>query len=431
MEFSAGFNADLIVNNLQEGRVVTSGGVVSYEGAYNFEVWESVIITALAVPNDTNPFLLKSAVRKAIFSNALGQDFSANALLSEVGKQLALIKKVPTTRYEIFLELTMQGAPPAAWLQMTKCRVYFAPKLNSRRQRTAILERQKLLDEYGDTYGLLNRSEGLMPVIVKTTAHSPHEAFSIAENAIDEMRGLINLFLNRQVLSRKSFGQPRQPVNELRWGPLHTIHDENGHIPNSLFWYEPNWTKPRNLVSLKKIKSSFSSDIINWNRHIRTKNLMRENALDALRQYCRALDQTVWQHSFLALWSTLEFLTNTNNADYNKLVERAAAAHNEHTEMRQMANHLRLRRNSIVHSPHSISNMTKLDHEAEELIFQVKLLVEPLIILFLRNSFKFENREQLSQFLDAPRSKDAIELKLRILNSALKFRSRANAIQSA
>jgi hypothetical protein len=78
--------------------------------------------------------------------------------------------------------------------------------------------------------------------------------------------------------------------------------------------------------------------------------------------------------SLLGMWQVLEKLTGTDR--YDLLIDRLVRLFRDPEEAREIANHVRLRRNQTVHSAHNISS------EAHSILLQVETLASQAIFCF-------------------------------------------------
>jgi hypothetical protein len=133
---------------------------------------------------------------------------------------------------------------------------------------------------------------------------------------------------------------------------------------------------------------------------------MREFISDALLRYCRALDLHEADASLLGMWQVLEKVTGTDK--YDLLIDRLVRLFRDHEDAREIANHVRLRRNQTVHSTHNISR------EASAILMQVETMASQAIFFYLNNAAKFENQKELCDFLDLPLDQHKLERQQKI-----------------
>lgn len=175
-----------------------------------------------------------------------------------------------------------------------------------------------------------------------------------------------------------------------------TVHDDAGN--NAMadgYWFERDWTAPllstRNQQyinsnqfqkSLAKIFNSISSS--KW----------KENCIDALWSYNRAFSLPDMEQSFLQGWRCFEYLLGAENKSLDNVLNRVIFHYKEPEYVRQLLNHLRLRRNSIVHG-------RKMElHDDETLVFQLNSVIVHILFRYILNEFKFKRLEELYEFWD-------------------------------
>ena len=251
-------------------------------------------------------------------------------------------------------------------------------------------------------------------VVARVDARSKDEAFDLAITAIDEVRGLMNFALNRRTGFRWSSGQ-RQPVNSLRLGPMHTLHDLTSALATEFFLYEPEFIEPTTLANLDKERDQLRVFLHDARKRSLSSGLY-DSACEGIVRYTRALDRRDWRVSFQELWTTLEYLTVTMRASYDVTVRRAAAMYRDHDLMMEIVKHLRDVRNEIVHATAEQPGM-------ESLMYQLKGIVEVLLGLYLSNSHNLRSRDEVAEFLDTPKDLPRLKRKRQIINAALAFRS--------
>ena len=143
------------------------------------------------------------------------------------------------------------------------------------------------------------------------------DAFSAgvqALRAVDLFRGIWNFRINRGTW-RISMGGGDAPFNKILLGPIHTLHYSNGRPAEDLIWWEPGYVEPlspfdadEHLVALKRFEAQVRR-ALEISTHSR---FLRESIVTDVR----ALDERDHSTSFLRLWSLLEDLTATSNADH-------------------------------------------------------------------------------------------------------------------
>jgi hypothetical protein len=402
-----GYDPDHLAVRLEESKTLGQDGRVSFNG-FGFTEY-IVVLNSMVSLNDTiTEFEKNNIVRKAAFSLAKREIISSSGLLKEINQfETEYLKQKPqkfilvsTLSINRFLKLKrahINGTTITFHHNLPKT---FSTEIESKIKRPASYT---ITGEYPKDY-----------IFVKTTvnAKSHSQASSIAIDSIDIIRGIWNLFYNRGKF-RISSGR-RDPINNISFGPLHTIHFPNGKLASESWLYETGYMGPLKVFDMKnKLDNLYKFQ--NKVRKALKRNKFRNQMEPALQKYAQALDIRDWESSYLRLWGLLEYLTNTNeNESHKDTVKRTSFFFQERDYARQVLNHLRDHRNKSVHTGGSNQNI-------ETLLYQLKNFVEIVLEFEIANKFNFSSREELTQFMNLP--EDVSELKRRgeIIDHALKF----------
>lgn len=260
--------------------------------------------------------------------------------------------------------------------------------------------------------GWLNVSKDDLPqfVRVRVLARSPIEAGEAALEAVDHLRGILNL-LTSHGWRRTHMGPPK-PVNRVRLGPLHTLHTQDNKI-EEVFWYEPNYIQHHERINLSKNEQKVISNLSILRRRL-SKLPYRNDVDGALVRYARALDGIDFDASFIKLWGILEQLTDTGRSTYDRTISRASFLFQDTSYHRAVLEHLRRYRNRSVHA-----GRAGADIEVE--IYQLKKYVEQLFFFHIQNPFHFKTFSDACAFLDLPTDKGRIKEQIKNLKYGLKF----------
>jgi hypothetical protein len=247
-------------------------------------------------------------------------------------------------------------------------------------------------------------------VVATVRAKKASLAFNAAMRAVDLERSLWCLFGNSQM---EIMGRSWAPINAIRLGAAHTVHVDAGPTANSEFWFEPYHAapepyKPSDALSLKRLVR----------RTQRRLNLVpyRQDLVEALLLYVRALDEWNQNSAFARLWSAIERLTSPGYADYDAVVRRCAFLWREADFATQTLEHLREYRNLILHTGTESA-------QAKTYCFQLQQHFRPLLLFHINNAGRFATLAEANRFLDLPT--DALVLKQQQLaiSRARRFRS--------
>jgi len=240
-------------------------------------------------------------------------------------------------------------------------------------------------------------------VRVSISARSDFEAYHKATESLDFLRGIWNYRINRGVVSRWYTG-PVKPVNEIRLGPVHTLHLPSGQEVSSLFWYEllsPTESTVEQVKNWDEIRDEEKriSEIID-------KSSYRAFLKNMFIRYARSLDSSDHEASFLKLWSLLEYVTAIENrADYDELIRRTLFLSVNEDYDKRILEHLRIRRNATVHRGEASSQI-------ETFIFQLKRYVDRVMLFHLQFGYQFSTAEKFGNLLSKPRDPEVLKTRI-------------------
>lgn len=250
-------------------------------------------------------------------------------------------------------------------------------------------------------------------VVITIEAHTDHMAAEKALRSIDILRAILSFYLNPY---RKHSSEQYIPINIVRLGETHTLHQDNGEVINNI-WYEPNFKESpipdlrgnnigilRNnikafLIRLKNKKSNYGNSI-----------------QEALLRYVRAFDERDTNTAFLRLWGALEILTLPSGVTkYDILIKRCAFLFRETEYHIQKLEHLREYRNKSAHvGEYNMIGITNC--------YRLQAYFKKLIIFHLSNKLKFDSLEEANEFLDLSPNIEDLQKKEKIIKKAIKYR---------
>lgn len=250
-------------------------------------------------------------------------------------------------------------------------------------------------------------------VRIRVNARSVYDAIDKSMDALDLLRGIWCLHLNRKTIMRISSGKT-SPFNKIVPGPIYTLHHESGKLAYDNYLFDPFYTGSMNAVLYAK----------EWNSIKKTEQKVRKNLIassvkdlieSAICRYVRALDSPDYQKSFLELWGLLETLTGTQGMTYDDTIRRASFLWADSEYHKERLRHLRKFRNRSVHAGVS-------SRQTMPLLCQVKGYVEQLIFVLLAKTRRLNGMEEFCQFLDSPQNARNLHRKVFLLKTAIKFR---------
>lgn len=246
-------------------------------------------------------------------------------------------------------------------------------------------------------------------IIITIKAKSTSAAASKALRVIDIKRSIWCLFSNRVIFY---FGDRSwQPINNIRLGEFHTIHDKNGKICSEEFWYDPNFVKanlfkPKNHKNFKKI--------FKWAIGQINQSSYGDNIKQALLRYVRALDEKDHNVALIKLWGAFEELVTPFQADNDKIIKRVSFLFEDRTYHTQILENIREYRNKTVHA----GETEKIGRFYCDLLHYYFFI---LIKFHLNNAQEFTDLDEANRFLDQSSDKRKLERQIFLLEKAKNF----------
>ena len=305
-----GYDPEHLAVRLEESKTLGQDGRVSFNG-FGFTEY-IVVLNSMVSLNDTiTEFEKNNIVRQAAFSLAKRDKISSSGLLKEINKFEAEYLKQKPQKFVLVSTLSINRFLKLKRVQINGTTITFhsyLPKSFTREIESKIKKPASytITGEYPKDYIFIKTS-------VKAKSYS--QASSIAIDSIDVIRGIWNLFFNRGQF-RISSGS-RDPVNNISFGPLHTIHFPNGKLATESWLYETGYMGPLKAFDMKNKLDNLYKFLDNA-RKLLKKSKLRNQMETALRKYAQALDIRDWESSYLRLWGLLEYLTNTNENESHK-----------------------------------------------------------------------------------------------------------------
>jgi hypothetical protein len=394
---------DVLANQLEKHKFHDSSGYgfKGFEVDIYFTALESYFIFDEQIPQYERYFILY----RAITSSAKTGKLTAKGILGNICKEENSYLNKPKNDYILATSISIKYFNELKKANRNNKSIKFNLSLPQKFDQKKAIKSWKL-------YKLGEIPKSYTAVQISVKARNEHEAYNLAINELDLMRGIWSLFLSEYVVFGSSV-TGAEPINKVRLGALHTLHFPDGKpATDGIFWYEPDYFEKNNDISRKWIKvKSFEQKL----RKYLSKHLYKKEMEDAIRRYVRALDYKDFHISFLELWIVMEKLTATTNAQYEKMVNKVAFLYKDVDLQKQVLQHLRLYRNSNVHSGERSERISNY-------VYQLKNYVENLMSFHINNYFKFSSIEETAAFLDLPTDSTLLKDRVNLLKKAIKYR---------
>lgn len=407
-DWQRGFNRSLILGKIRKARKADGR---SFD-ATDYAFWMPVLSSAIRASRDAEP--LKAKCISASVADASLTLNEPDAFVARCNQEFEKLSKRPLSKFVLYSTITYSGPKLINWIGDDNARIYWGPSPRGNFMRK-VREAQKRLNHHLKSHKVAAEDDSLTPILVHISAYDALDAFERANDYVDRFRGMLNLLINSSG-SVHPFGRLFTPhaVNKFRRGPFHTIHQPDGSLATETFWYEPRWAHHTSSVKFKD-PPDYRRAVQRWWRKLQ-ENPMQEFIADMLLRYCRALDIHEPEACLLGMWQVLEKVTGTDK--YDLLIDRLVRLFRDHEDTREVANHVRLRRNQTVHSAHNIHR------EAHAILTQAEALASQAIFFYINNAAKFENQNEIIDFLDLPLDQVKLKRQRAISNFFVRYQNR-------
>jgi hypothetical protein len=386
--WAKGYSRNLILSKISSTRKI-DGGRCSFSPAQEYEYWLAVLNSAIRA----NAIVERDKEQR--IRNSLSDGFltlnNPEGFLDRCDKAYSELAKRQELEFVLYTTITYSGPKLISRISDRDSAIRWQPSADGKFLKNAVAARDTLAPKR--SHRKIPDDKQLTPLLAYISAYDVIGAFETAIDRVDRFRGLLNLMMNYQnqlnPLARLS---APHSVNPIRRGPFHTLHKPDGSLATDTFWYEPQWMHDAPTAKFEN-HAEYAKEFRKWWRRL-DHNPLGELISDALLKYCRGMDAHKHEEALLGTWQALEKITGTDN--YDMLIDRIIRVFSDPEETRQVANHLRHRRNATVHSGNNDSR------EAHVIVYQVEQLARGAIFFCLEHGRKFRGQDELHEFLDMP-----------------------------
>lgn len=413
--WEAGFDPSFILREIDKVRTVKDTKSSFSAGEYEF--WLPVLNSAI-VATGRGKALKSSVITKALSDGSYDLKKPAEQFLALCETKLSQITAAQLNDYVVFCQVTHKGPRLLTEIKDGDTRIVWdPPKSNPSYKATLETRKSDTLENVKRNCGVTDEDEGLVPVLVFVRALNPKSAYEIGIDAIDHLRGIINLLINsqRQINPMAALSSsPPHAINRIRRAPYQTVHKLDGTFATEIIWYEPRWSHSAKPITFSGSLPRHRKTIMKWWRNSKSGPLA-ELLSEGFVRYCRALDNHDRDVSLMELWSSLELLLGTYKND--ELVSRVVRLFNDETTARQLAEHIRVRRNATVHAGSGPDHL-----EADTVVMQAQRLVSRTLTFLTAESVPFKSTREFYQFLDLPLNSRELERQQKLIGEFIKYR---------
>lgn len=393
--WEAGFDPAFLLRQIDEIRSVANGK--SSFSSYEYHFWLPVINSAIVATGRAKAFK-SNVITKALSDGSYDLRKPAEEFLALCETKLSQITSAQLTDYVVFCRVTHQGPRLLTEIVDGDTKIVWDPPTKSAVYRKVLATRKSdTLQHVKESCGVNDDEDGLTAVLIFVKALNPKNGYEIAIDALDSLRGVINLPINAQRSINPMPGLSNAPphaINRIRRAPYQTVHKLDGSFATEILWYEPRWSHSSKPIKFIEPIANHRKVLMKRWRKVKSSPLS-EILSEGYVRYCRALDNHDRDVSLMELWSTLELLLGTYKND--ELVSRVVRLFDEETTARQLAEHIRVRRNSTVHAASGPDHL-----EADTVLLQAQRLVARALSFLTDADIPFKSAKEFHQFLDLP-----------------------------
>lgn len=329
---------------------------------------------------------------------------AADTFIKQVNKNMKTTLAKRDNKYYLLTSVSILN-PRVRSITVNECNIKFY-KSNFPRKfkgRVELIDSKKQQSE--------TESLGYTKVVIEITSKSEQIAASKALRALDLLRSVFALFANN---SDEFVGNQWEPINKIRLGEFHTVHNDTGEIYPETFWYDPSYSyaKPFSSKDISIIAKNVKFIISNLDKLNRRYKLI---LTEGLLRYVRAFDEQNQNVAVMRSWSALESIAAPNESNCDSVTRRCAFLFDESEYHKQILEHLREYRNRNVHAGEE-------SKKAKNHGFQIQRYFKQLILFHIRNSYFFDSIQDTNNFLDLPTNEVSLLKNKKIIDKALKFR---------
>ncbi|MCX7169507.1 MAG: hypothetical protein NTY41_04230 [Proteobacteria bacterium] len=389
----------VILDSIAAIRSVSPGGAPSFSG-FSIEDDLPALQSMLDFPEVANEVQRSTLVWKALAS--ISGELTPKTFLAAINDILS--KRIATREAQFHIltaiSIAPQGLPAQTRIDGSTLKLLSRPYPQKYAERAAAVAARRLpVESTPDDY---------CRVIVTVTAKSYFGVMTKALRTLDIQRAIWCLMCNFQMEIK---GQEWNPINVIRLGSIHTVHNPDGSLASQEVWFEPNFTQARifrhDRVDMLRKKSMYALRAL-------ARCPYRAALTEALLRYVRALDERDQNTAFIRLWGAIEALTSPGFANYDQVVRRCSFLFRDTQYHQQILEHLREYRNQSIHAGDQSDN-------AKTHCFQLQLYFNHLIWFHLGNVGFFVSLEETNAFLDLAPNKTTLLRSKQLVQKAIRF----------
>ena len=400
------FRIDNIARSLESIRVPGTPG--TFDGR-RFDDLRTVFLTSIAWDERLPEAERERIASKAIFEAASHGKITTETLLGSLRTIENHYFAQPVRDFVVVASLSLRYFKPLQTMRVGDVHLSFHPEMPNTFSRKGL---------HGLAWGCVSDTpNGYVTVCAKVSEKSAYTAHSIAESALEVLRGIWNYEGNRSTSSILRIGGSGkwEVLNKIRRGPIDTVHLPDGSLAVQEWWQIP-FSGPSQPGSFAEKWPQMRKTTL-WCLRRGNEIPYQEELTAMWGRYAHALDDPDPEACFLKLWSLLELVTGTKGANYDEMIRRTLFVCKDRDFHQLILEHLRDRRNALVHSDDG-------SPQIQACIFQLKRYVEEFIRLHLALGWRFKTISEFGEFFSLPFEPSMLKAKRQLYGWAFSFREK-------
>lgn len=403
------FDLQVILDEVFSLVSLNSDELLTYKNFYvseYFRLLENVVNFPKSAVHISKAKSIRNSIRACLKKQVASEEDFLVALKDDLKTQLA----VPEQIYYLLTSINLDCQDIGKQWQLFDCEIELLPngfhkKFTGRSDVLKKINRES--DKDVSPFGSCRME-------VKVKSRSKTEAIQRGLKAVNFLRGLMCIELNSSSLIA---GETYRPINKVRLGRYHTLHDEDGDALDDPIYYEPKF------ISASKVKPK-SPVIFEKNLRFYTENISESpdspKIEQAILRYVDALDESDNNVAVTKLWSVLETLIVAEQSNCVLMPKRIAALYNNCGLTKQMVLHIKDYRNTLVHTGTEDDNSIYRAYRLQEYFIRY-------LVWIIHPKSEVSSIAEANQMLDIiSNGSDAITAKISFLEKALSLIDEAN-----
>ncbi len=355
-------------------------GKITYD-AFPAELWRGVLLSFIDFNSPIPQTQKRRMLNKIIFKTRERNKITVDEFIDEIRSLEKEYLDKDKTEFHLFTHIQLENSFPFKSLTVSDVQMMFNPKVGKYNRERIEQDIKYLKVEEPNLH--------FQPIVLKTLARCEFEARDKSYAALNIFRAALNMIINFGSIRFWDFTPEIKPLHKVFIGPLVTLHKPDGSLALNSYDLEDftNDVAPQNLSRHMKGINKLPYFL----RKITKTSKVSSHACESLIRYIRALDKKDYGSTYLQLWSTLEYLTNTDK--YEMTIRRTASIFKDYNETLYILESFRKIRNGFVH-----------EHKTEDIsimaVCLLKMFVEKHILNLIHNPYNVQTINEYGRVLD-------------------------------